>query len=62
VPGAEHLAHLLAWCIQQRMTVREILRMPFYHPVLEEGVRAALEDLAAHTRDGASDCSLLPTP
>ncbi|MDD2461141.1 MAG: dihydrolipoyl dehydrogenase [Kiritimatiellia bacterium] len=62
VPGAEHLAHLLAWCIQQRMTVREILHMPFYHPVLEEGVRAALEDLAAHTRDGASDCSLLTAP
>jgi dihydrolipoamide dehydrogenase len=42
--------------------VREILHMPFYHPVLEEGVRAALEDLAAHTRDGASDCSLLTAP
>ncbi|RYZ79663.1 MAG: dihydrolipoyl dehydrogenase, partial [Moraxellaceae bacterium] len=39
---AEHLAHLLAWSIQQGMTVAELLAMPFYHPVLEEGLRTAL--------------------
>ncbi|RRJ84532.1 dihydrolipoyl dehydrogenase [Aestuariirhabdus litorea] len=44
-PQAEHLAHLLAWSIQQRLTVSEILKMPFYHPVIEEGVRTALRDL-----------------
>lgn len=42
-PAGEHLSHLLAWCIQQQLTVQEILTMPFYHPVIEEGVRAALE-------------------
>jgi len=26
--------------------VRELLRMPFYHPVLEEGLRTALRDAA----------------
>ena len=44
-PAAEHLAHLLAWSIQSRATVAEMLERPFYHPVLEEGVRTALRDL-----------------
>ena len=44
-PEHEHLAHLLAWCIQMRMTVADILQMPFYHPVIEEGLRSGLRDL-----------------
>jgi dihydrolipoamide dehydrogenase len=44
--GAEHLAHLLAWAVQQRLRVEYLLRMPFYHPVLEEGLRTALRDLS----------------
>ena len=46
-PNAEHLAHLLAWAHQNKMTVSEMLDMPFYHPVIEEGVRTALRDLNA---------------
>jgi dihydrolipoamide dehydrogenase len=46
-PRAEHTAHLLAWTIQQNMRVPDILRLPFYHPVLEEGIRTALRDAAA---------------
>lgn len=45
-PGAEHLAHLLAWAVQQQLRVDELLGMPFYHPVLEEGLRTALWDLS----------------
>lgn len=45
-PEVEHLAHLLCWSIQQKMTVQALLRMPFYHPVLEEGLRAGLRRLA----------------
>lgn len=45
-PGAEHLAHLLAWAVQQQLRVDELLSMPFYHPVLEEGLRTALRDLS----------------
>ena len=45
-PRVEHLAHLLAWAVQQRLSVREVLEMPFYHPVLEEGLQTALRDLA----------------
>ncbi len=44
-PAAEHIGHLLAWAAQQRMTVAAMLAMPFYHPVIEEGVRTALRDL-----------------
>lgn len=44
-PAAEHIGHLLAWAAQQRMTVSEMLDMPFYHPVIEEGLRTALRDL-----------------
>ncbi|RSD33081.1 dihydrolipoyl dehydrogenase [Vibrio pectenicida] len=46
-PNAEHLAHLLAWAHQRKMTISEMLDMPFYHPVIEEGVRTALRDLNA---------------
>ena len=41
----ENLGHLLAWCIQKEMTVGELLQMPFYHPVMEEALQAALYDL-----------------
>lgn len=44
-PAAEHIGHLLAWAVQQHMTVSAMLDMPFYHPVIEEGVRTALRDL-----------------
>ena len=46
-PEAEHLAHLLAWAIEAKLSVRDALAMPFYHPVLEEGLRTALRDLAS---------------
>ncbi len=44
-PRVEHTAHLLAWAVQQGLTVDEALAMPFYHPVVEEGIRTALRDL-----------------
>jgi dihydrolipoamide dehydrogenase len=46
-PKGENLAHLLAWCIEQGLTVGRLLRMPFYHPVIEEALQAALYDLYA---------------
>lgn len=51
-PRGEHLAHLLAWACQMRMTVDQMLEMPFYHPVIEEGVRTALRDLARQLSRG----------
>ena len=52
-PRGENLGHLLAWACQARMTVAQMLEMPFYHPVIEEGVRTALRDLAAELEKGA---------
>jgi dihydrolipoamide dehydrogenase len=49
-PGGEHLAHLLAWALQNRMTVEQMLEMPYYHPVLEEGLRTALHDVSVKLR------------
>lgn len=45
-PRMENMAHLLAWAAQKEMRVQEMLSMPFYHPVLEEGLRTGLRDLA----------------
>ena len=43
-PAMEHLGHLLAWALQLELTLDETLRLPFYHPVVEEGLRSALKD------------------
>ena len=61
-PAAEHIGHLLAWAAQQRMTVSNMLDMPFYHPVIEEGLRTALRDLNHQLQlgpqvvEGCMDC------
>lgn len=44
--GGEHLAHLLAWAIQRGETAQQVLELPFYHPVLEELLQTALQDIA----------------
>lgn len=46
-PKGENLAHLLCWAIEQGLSVGQLLRMPFYHPVIEEALQAALYDLYA---------------
>ncbi|QPF72027.1 dihydrolipoyl dehydrogenase [Roseateles sp. DAIF2] len=51
-PSAEHLGHLLAWCAQRRDTVQQMLDSPFYHPVVEEGLRTALRQLQRKLRMG----------
>lgn len=53
-PAAEHLAHLLALAVQQKLTVHQLLGMPFYHPVLEEALRTALRDAARQLADAAN--------
>jgi len=50
-PDAEHLAHQLALAIQQEITLFDVLRMPFYHPTIEEGLRTALKDAAKQLPD-----------
>ena len=51
-PAAEHLGHLLAWSVQRGDSVQEMLDSPFYHPVIEEGLRTALRGLQRALRMG----------
>ena len=50
-PSAEHLAHLLAWAIEDGAYVFSLLQRPYYHPSLEEGLRTALRDLSHHVTE-----------
>lgn len=43
---AEHLGQYLALAISQKMTAHELLAAPFYHPVVEEMIQSALQDIA----------------
>lgn len=51
-PAAEHIGHLLAWSVQRGDTVQQMLDSPFYHPVVEEGLRTALRTLQRALRMG----------
>ncbi len=51
-PAAEHIGHLLAWSVQRGDTVQQMLDSPFYHPVIEEGLRTALRHLQRALRMG----------
>ena len=51
-PAAEHIGHLLAWSVQRGDTVQQMLDSPFYHPVVEEGLRTALRLLQRELRMG----------
>jgi dihydrolipoamide dehydrogenase len=51
-PAAEHIGHLLAWSVQRGDTVQQMLDSPFYHPVIEEGLRTALRQLNRALRMG----------
>jgi dihydrolipoamide dehydrogenase len=46
-PAMEHIAHLLAWAHQMELSINDMLAMPFYHPVIEEGLRTALRKTKA---------------
>ncbi|MBS0474472.1 MAG: dihydrolipoyl dehydrogenase [Proteobacteria bacterium] len=45
--GGEHLAHLLAWAIKRNETAHDLLALPFYHPVVEEMLQTALQDIVS---------------
>ena len=50
-PAGEHLAHLIAWAMQNQLNVFKILANPFYHPTIEEGIKPALQQLADQVKD-----------
>ena len=51
-PRVEHMAHLLAWAIEQGLSAQRTLVMPYYHPVVEEGLRTAISELARKLKMG----------
>ena len=59
VPDGEHLGHLLALAMQTKLTVFDVLRMPFYHPTTEEGLRTALRSAAAKIKTHDSSDELV---
>ncbi|HEX5693025.1 MAG TPA: dihydrolipoyl dehydrogenase [Arenimonas sp.] len=61
-PAGDHLAHLLALAVDQKLTVFDLLRMPIYHPVLEEGLRTALRDAGKHVDDSPDRSDLANCP
>lgn len=50
---AEHVAQFLALAIQREETAHSLLQIPFYHPVVEENIQSALQDIARHIPDPA---------
>ncbi|AQS47671.1 dihydrolipoyl dehydrogenase [Thioclava nitratireducens] len=51
LPEGEHFAHLFGLAIQSEMSTYDMLAMPFYHPVMEEGLRSALREIARQLPD-----------
>ncbi len=47
-PRGEHLGHLLAWTMRRGVTAGELVQMPYYHPVMEEALQAAVNALYHH--------------
>jgi dihydrolipoamide dehydrogenase len=44
-PGADHIAHLIAWAIERGETATAVLGLPIYHPTFEEGIKSALRGI-----------------
>ncbi len=64
-PGGEHMGHLLALAVQHGLTAVDVLRMPFYHPTLEERLQDALREIANNTTEQPPqplDLEQLPEP
>lgn len=49
-PAVEHMGHLLAWAIQRGLAAAEVYELPFYHPVLEEGLRTAIRAICSELK------------
>lgn len=45
--NAEHFTHLLTWAVAQDMTILDLVKMPYYHPVLEEAIQGAINEIAS---------------
>lgn len=59
-PSCEHLAHLISWSIQQKLTAFDMLALPFYHPVIEEGLRTAVRDISRQVEGELPELEIPP--
>ncbi|BBP44000.1 dihydrolipoyl dehydrogenase [Thiosulfativibrio zosterae] len=61
MPHAEHFTHLLTWAVAQEMKILDLVKMPFYHPVLEEAIQGAINQLASelYTPEERSELDVL---
>ena len=41
----------MAWALQAKMTIDQMLSMPYYHPTVSEALRTALQDLKARRQE-----------
>ena len=51
-PACEHLAHLLAFAIEDGLSAQALLDRPFYHPIIEEGLKTALQAIVTQLASG----------
>jgi dihydrolipoamide dehydrogenase len=49
----EHLAHLLAFAIEDGLTAERLRDRPYYHPTIEEGFDSALAEITRACADGS---------
>jgi hypothetical protein len=59
-PDAEHLARLRVLAAEQHLTMPDMLRMSFYHPIVEEALHAALKLVSKSGSQESSLCSSCP--
>ena len=48
-PASKHLAHIVAWAVQNGNTATQLLGMPFYHQTIEEVLKSALRRICGAT-------------
>jgi hypothetical protein len=46
-PGCERLARALAWCLERRLTVQQMVEMPPGQPAVAAAVRQTFSELSA---------------
>ncbi len=50
VPSGESLAQFLALALMRKLTLADLIQMPFYHPTMEEGLQRAVVDAFSQMR------------
>lgn len=52
-PAADHFGYILALAVQEKLSLQSLLQLPYYHPVLEEGLRTALGKMEKQVKQAA---------